>query len=243
MRLTFVSPTLKTDSKETILNTEMARLKAELEEKDKFFNVERTIRQAVENASLSREKEFEQLRLEFQREENLLEQAQKAHKATEEKLLEKEKELRELNASYESLKEVLINKGAAKVLTSPEEKGQLWISGKSPEKRQFARLDLTKDYHRTIILRMEKGKQSANKKAFVNNISLGGLCFETKKELKEKEALNLRLFFFGGQIPMIKIKARIIWRQIASVNHCGVSFISLEEKDKTLLSRYVSQDR
>jgi hypothetical protein len=67
-----------------------------------------------------------------------------------------------------------------------------------------------------------------------------GLCFEARKDFEEKETINLRLFFFGDKVPILKIKAEIIWKKTDSpVNHYGVSFVSLEDKNKTELSRYI----
>jgi len=40
-----------------------------------------------------------------------------------------------------------------------------------------------------------------------------GLCFETRKEFQEKEIINLRLFFFGDRVPILKIKAKVIWKK------------------------------
>ena len=219
---------------------EIEKLKIQVEEKNKLLEQEENVRKAIEDASLTREKDFEQLKLELEKEARLLEEEAKARKAKEEELLEKEVETEQVKNSYESLKEVLVNKGLAKKISSTEVEGGLWIPGKSPEKRLLPRLDLSRDYNRTIILRIESPDKSKSLKSFANNIGLGGLCFEARKYFEEKESINLRLFFFGDKVPILKIKAEIIWKRTDSpVNHYGVSFVSSEDKDKASLSRYI----
>ncbi len=219
---------------------EITKLKGGLEEKNKLLEHEELIRKTIENASLTQEKEFKQLKLELQKETKLLEQEEKLRKTIEEKFLQKEKEYQEVKNSLESFKEILLEKGYVKKLTSPEEKDAFWISGESSEKRDSSRLDLTRDYNRTIILRIESQDKSKSAKSFANNIGPEGLCFETRKEFQEKEKINLRLFFFGDRVPILKIKAKIIWKKTDSpVNRYGIYFISLEEKDKQELNHYI----
>ena len=219
---------------------EITKLKTGLEEKNKLLEHEELIRKTIENASLTQEKEFKQLKLELQKEAKLLEQEEGLRKTIEEKFLQKEKEYQEAKNSLESLKNLLVEKGYVKKLTSPEEKDAFWIPGESSEKRDFSRLDLTRDYNRTIILRIESQDKSKSAKSFANNIGPEGLCFETRKEFQEKEKINLRLFFFGDRVPILKIKAKIIWKKTDSpVNRYGIYFISLEEKDKQELNHYI----
>ena len=219
---------------------EMEKLKSQVAEKNKLLEQEELIRKTIENTSLTREKEFDQLKLELQKETKLLEEEVKARKIAEEGLSQKEKESEQVKNSLESLKEVLVNKGLAKKISSPEGGGELWIPGKSSEKRQLLRLDLSRDYNRTIILRIESPDKSKSIKSFANNIGLGGLCFETRRDFEEKETINLRLFFFGDKVPILKIMAEIVWKKTDSpVNHYGVSFVLLEDKNKTELSRYI----
>ncbi|MFA4889620.1 MAG: PilZ domain-containing protein [Candidatus Omnitrophota bacterium] len=219
---------------------EIAKLKMQLQEQNQLLEHEQIIRKTVESTSLQREKEFDQLKTESQKEQQLLEQEQKARKTAEDGLSQKEKESEQVKNSLESLKEVLVNKGLAKKISSPEGEGELWIPEKSSEKRQLLRLDLSRDYNRTIILRIESPDKSKSIKSFANNIGLGGLCFETRRDFEEKEAINLRLFFFGDNVPILKIKAEIIWKKAGSpVNHYGVSFVSLEDKNKANLSQYI----
>lgn len=219
---------------------EIEKLKSQVAEKNKLLEQEEIIRKAIEDASRTREKESEQLKLELQNEAKLLEQEEKARKTAEEGLSQKEKEVVEVKGSLESLKEVLVEKGLAKKLTTTEKEGELWISGKSDERRESPRLDLSKDYNRTIILRIESADKLKNIKSFGNNIGIEGLCFETRHDFGEKEAISLRLFFFGDKVPIIKIRAKILWKKtILPVNYYGVSFVSLKEEDKGNLSNYI----
>ncbi len=170
--------------------------------------------------------------------------------------MQKEKEVVEVKGSLESLKEVLVEKGITKKFTTAGKEGELWIAGKSPERRELPRLDLSKDYNRTIILRIdgstsltinpersrkiESADKSKSIKSFANNIGLEGLCFETRHEFNEKEKISVRLFFFGDKVPMMRMQAKVIWSKIDTpVNHYGISFTSQEEKDKTELSCYI----
>ena len=159
---------------------EIAKLKTQLQERNQLLEHEQIIRKTVESTSLQREKEFDQLKTESQKEQQLLEQEQKARKIAEEGLSQKEKEVVEVKGSLESLKEVLVEKGIAKKLTTTENEVELWISGRSTERREFPRLDLSKDYNRTIILRIESTDKSKSIKSFANNIGLEGLCFESR---------------------------------------------------------------
>ena len=69
---------------------------------------------------------------------------------------------------------------------------------------------------------------------------MGGLCFETQREFRKNSKLNLRLFFYGDQIPMMKIQARIVWKKkIEITNRYGASFDLIEEKDREALNQYV----
>ena len=219
---------------------EIKKLKSQVAEKNKLLEQEEIIRKTIENTSLTREKDFEHLKLELQKETKLLEEEGKTRMTLEGALSQKEKESEQVKNSLESLKEVLVNKGLAKKLSFPKGEEELWIPGKSSEKRQLPRLDLSKDYNRTIILRIESPDKSKSIKSFANNIGLGGLCFETRRDFEEKETINLRLFFFGDKVPIIKIKAEIIWKKtVLPVNYYGVSFVSIEEKDKANLSQYI----
>ncbi len=235
---------------------EIAKLKMQLNEQNQLLEHEQIICKTVESTSLQREKEFDQLKTESQKKQQLLEQEQKARKIAEEGLSQKEKEVVEVKGSLESLKEVLVEKGIAKKFTTAGKEGELWIVGKSPDRREFPRLDLSKDYNRTIILRIdgsttltinpersrriESADKSKSIKSFANNIGLEGLCFETRHEFNEKERISVRLFFFGDKVPMMRLRAKVIWSKIDTpVNRYGISFTSQEEKDKTNLSRYI----
>ncbi|MBI4743341.1 MAG: PilZ domain-containing protein [Actinobacteria bacterium] len=219
---------------------EIAKFKSELQEKNKLLEREEIVRKTIENTSLVKGEELEQLKLELQKEAKLLEQEEKVRKIIEEKLFQKEKECERLKNLFKSFKETLVKNGVAKELSSPEGERRLWIPGKSQEKRQFSRLDLRRDYNRTVILRIESQNKSGNIKSFAGNIGMGGLYFDTKKEFKENEMINLRLFFFGDKVPIMKVKAEVIWkRAIPPVNYYGVSFAAIEEKHKAELSRYI----
>ncbi len=235
---------------------EIARLKTQLQERNQLLEHEEIIRKIIENTSLEREKEFGHLKTELQEEKQVLEQEQEARKIAEEGLLQKEKEIVEVKGSLESLKEVLVENGLARKLSTPGREDELWILGKSPERRQIPRLNLSKDYNQTVLLRVESDGQSnpstapgialkqslkpKSIKSFANNIGLEGLCFETRHEFKEKERIKLRLFFFGDRVPMMRIQAKVIRVKTGSpVNRHGISFTGLEEKDKTELSRYI----
>ena len=219
---------------------EISKLKTQLREQNQLLEHEQVIRKTVESTSLQREREFNQLKAESQKEQQHLEQEQIARKIAGERLLQKEKEVVEAKGSLESLKEVLVEKGLAKKFTAPGREGELWIAGKSTERRGLPRVDLSKDYNRTIILRIESADKPKSIKSFANNIGLEGLCFETRHEFDEKEKISIRLFFFGDKVPMMRLQAKVIWSKIdMPVNSYGISFISQEEKDKTDLSRYI----
>ena len=127
-------------------------------------------------------------------------------------------------------------------MTLPEEKGELWIFGKSQERRNFPRLALTKDFHNTVIVKVELAGSLKQTKSFAENISVGGLCFETKSELDEKNPLNLRLFFYGGKVPSFRAQGWIAWKEAqASKNYYGITFEGLSENVKSKLQHYIGE--
>ena len=189
---------------------------------------------------LDADDKIKKLKLELQEINKRLEQEEMVRRTMEQIALQREKEHQQLKDSFESLKGELIEKGMLKRELSAEEKERPWILGKSQERRQYHRLPLSQDYNRTIILRIECQNRPEGIKSFANNVSFDGLCFETKEELNEKEPINLRLFFYGAQVAMMKIQAKIIWkRQIVPINYYGVYFDLLEEKDKSELNRFI----
>ena len=152
----------------------------------------------------------------------------------------KDKELAELKDSCESLKSALISRGVAKELTLPEEKGNLWIDGKSTERRAPVRLPLTKDFDNTVILKVGLQDALRSMKCFAENISAGGLCFSSSKEFDKKTPLNLRVLFYGGKVPNFKTHAWIVWtKAVGPTNHYGVIFEGLSEKIRNELARHI----
>ncbi|MBU2540731.1 MAG: PilZ domain-containing protein [Candidatus Omnitrophica bacterium] len=188
----------------------------------------------------SKDKEHNKLESELQEKNKRLEQEEIIRKAMAKAALEKEKEIQQLKNSFGSVKDELIKKKLVKREMSPEEKERPWVRGKSQERRASAHLSLTKDFNKTIILRIESQNLPQSIKSFAKDISSGGLCFETTKEFEEKGPINFRLFFYGDQIPMIKIQAHIRWKKKEdSINYYGVNFDLIEEKDKLELEHYI----
>jgi len=225
------------------LRQEITKLKSELQEKNKLLEQEEIIRKSVEATSLAREKEFGQLKLELQEKSRLFEQEAAIRSEKEKVLSEKEKEYEHLKETSESLKGVLVKRGIARELTLPEEKGELWILGKSPEKRNSPRLALSKDFHNTVILKIELPGSLKQIKSFAENISSEGLCFETKNELDERNPFNLRLFFYGGKVPNFKTQGWIVWKKPQdSKNYYGITFEGLSEKVKSELQHYIESN-
>ncbi len=209
------------------------KLRQELQENKDRLGQEEAIRKTVEQTSLKKENEYQKIKSELQRKEF-------SAKTLQEESLRKAKEHEELEHSFESLKNVLEKKGLVKELSSPEEEGKLWISGESTDKRQSSRLGLTQDYNRTIIIRIESQNNPEKIKSLAKNISTDGLCFASKREFKEGELINLRLFFYGDQVPIIKAQALIVWKkEVGETNYYGVLFDLLDEKDKLELNHYI----
>ena len=222
------------------LNERARELKLQLEEKDKTLEQVEIIRKTIEKTAIAKEKEYEQLKLELQEKSRLFEQEVAIRSEKEKALSEKEKEYEHLKETSESLKDVLVKRGIARELTLPESKGELWILGKSPERRNLPRLALTKDFHNTVILKLELPGSLKQIKSFAENISSDGLCFETKGELDEKNSLNLRLFFYGSKVPNFRTQGWIVWKRTQdSKNYYGITFEGLSEKVKSELQNYI----
>ena len=80
-------------------------------------------------------------------------------------------------------------------------------------------------------------------KSFAENISSGGLCFETAKELDDREAIGLRLFFYGGKVPNFRTQGWIAWEKTQdSKNYYGLTFDGLSEKVKSELEHYIESN-
>lgn len=183
-------------------------------------------------------KKLEKLKAELQEKDKRLEQEEILRKAIERASLQKEKEYGQLRNSFESLRDPLMK--MEKELSPARKKGASCAPEKPQERRSFPRLSLTRDFNKTVIIRIESPNMPKVVKSFANNISSGGLCFETKEGFKVKNPINLRLFFYGGRAPMIKIRAKTTWKKIVGeINHYGVSFSSLDEKDKSELNSYI----
>ncbi|MDP3786048.1 MAG: PilZ domain-containing protein, partial [Candidatus Omnitrophota bacterium] len=222
------------------LTERIRKIKLELEGKDKLLEQVEIIRKTIEKTAIAKEGEYEQLKLELQEKNTLFTQEEAMRKEKEKTLLELEKQYEQLSKTSESLKDVLIKRGIAKELTLPEEKGELWILGKSQDRRNSPRLSLTKDFHNTVILKIESQSTSGLIKSFAENINSGGLCFKTSKELDDRHPINLRLFFYGGKVPNFKTQGWVAWKRTAeSMNYYGVSFDWQEDKDKLELNRYI----
>ena len=215
-------------------------LKLQLQEKDKHIEQEETVRKIVEKTALEKEKEYEQLQLQLQEENKLFQQEKIMRKEKEKALQELGKEYGQLKETGETLKSVLVKRGIAKELTSPEGKEELWILGKSPERRNLPRLTLTKDFHNTVILKVELPGISKPIKSFAENIGTSGLCFQSSQEFNGNQCINLRLFFYGGKVPNFKTQGWIVWKKIQDAkNYYGITFEGLSEKVKSELQHYI----
>ena len=225
------------------LTERIRELKLQLEKKDKLLEQVEIIYKAIQKTTIEKEKEYGQLKLELEQKSRLFEQEATIRSEKEKVLQELEREHAQLKETSESLKDVLVKRGIARELTLPEEKGELWILGKSPERRNSPRLALTKDFHNTVILKIELPNTLKQIKSFAENISSEGLCFETGSELDEKNPLNLRLFFYGGKVPNFKTQSWIVWkRTYDSKNYYGIIFEGLSEKVKSELERYIESN-
>lgn len=225
------------------LTERIRELKLQLEKKDKLLEQVEIIYKAIQKTAIEKEKECAQLKLELQEKNKLLEQEESIRKEKEQALQGLEKEYVQLKETSESLKDVLVKRGLARQLTLPEEKGELWILGKSPERRNSPRLALTKDFHNTVILKIELPDSLKQIKSFAENISSEGLCFETKNELDEKNPLNLRLFFYGGKVPNFRTQGWIVWKRTCdSKSYYGITFEGLSEKVKSELQHYIGSN-
>jgi hypothetical protein len=125
-----------------------------------------------------------------------------------------------------------------------EEDKQIKPSLKPEEKRALARVSLTKDFSNTVILRVKSENAARSIKCFAKDISLGGLCFETRENLDKDIPISLRLFFYGDRVPIIKARGNIVWKKaIGAINYYGVTLDMLEDKDMAELNSYVAARR
>lgn len=223
------------------LKNAVESLKLELQEKNERLVQEENTRKAIEEEWMRKDEEYEQLKKSFeflqserQEQNRRFEQEEVARKTMEEALLQKEKEYQELKNSFESLKEEFIKKEPAEKVSGERNEEQC-APGESQGRRAFPRSALTKDFTKTIVLRIGSPNMHGRIKCFAENISSGGLSFETTEEFEENDPINLRLFFYGEQAPMVKVKAHIVWKKrVGEMNYYGVSFDSITEEDKNI---------
>ncbi|GEM_PF-1756289 len=227
------------------------KLTSELDKQGILLRQEEMIRKAIEETSLVKEKEFEQLKSSFavlklqsHQKDEILRQKEDLFKETNQALLQKQKDYEQLKDSFDDLQELLVKKEDEEKASSMKGKEEPQIAGKSSERRAGHRLFLTKDFHKTIILRIKSSGQSQSIKSFADNISGGGLSFEAKSEFKESDRMNLKLFFYGDRVPIIKIQGRILWKRTEGSNYrYGVCFESVKDADKSELNRYLGSKK
>lgn len=231
---------------EAVFYSKLAEIKSRLREKEERLNQEEIIRKAIEQAQVQKEKDYNQLknsfeflRVELQQKNGVLIQKEAVIGEKEQNSLQKEQECKELKKIIGALKDLLVRRRIMGKSLSLEEDSP-WIPGESTERRELGRLDLSRDYNRSVLLRINSRDKSKTAKCFTGNISLDGLYFESEIEFQEKEILNLRLFFFGDKVPMMRIKAEVVWvKKAAPDNHYGVSLLFQEDKNKAELKEYI----
>ena len=213
------------------------KLELELQEKNKLLEQEEIIRKAIERASLKREKEYHEIEQQLQIKNKLLEREESIRKTIEEELFQKIKEYEQLKNSYDFLHEILVSKGLMKEAPYLRDEKETF---QSQERRTSNRSLLAKDFNRTVIVRVE-APQLQRFRGFAKDISSGGLCLETPKRLKKDDLINVRLFFYGMKVPIVKMQAHIIWeKKVGSINYYGISFD--REKDIFELNRYIESE-
>ncbi|MFH1504066.1 MAG: PilZ domain-containing protein [Candidatus Omnitrophota bacterium] len=230
----------------TQFDNELAKVKSQLREKEERLNQEEIIRRAIEQAQVQKEKDynrlnssFESLQLELEQKNEVLTRKEAVIEEKEQSNLQKEQECAELRKIIEALKDALVKRKIMGRSLSSQESDKPWIPGESAERRELGRLDLSRDYSRSVLLRIDSQDKSKTAKCFAGNISLGGLYFESETEFQEEEILRLRLFFFGDKVPMMRVKAEVVWIKKAAVNYYGLSLLFQEEKNQTELREYI----
>jgi len=231
------------------LNTEN-KLKFELAKEKKRVEIEENLRKTIEQGSQQKQKECEQLKgsleslkSKLQEKDKLVSEQENVYKSVmDEELAKKDKVYEELKETFRSLKEGLAKKESEDEGLSLEEERISWEVNElvGGGKRKSSRLPLTRDYNKTIILRVKSPNLPQNIKAFAKNVNSRGLSFETKEEFEENDPINLRLFFYGSQVSSMKIQTHIVWkRKTELINEYGVSFDSLEDEDKSKINQFV----
>ncbi|NQS90134.1 PilZ domain-containing protein [Patescibacteria group bacterium] len=235
-------------------------LKSDLQKKNECLVEKENMCKTVEKALFQKERECKQLEDDFEssksesqgKNKHLVEK-ENMRLAIRERLLQKEKECKQLEDDLESLKSEIQRKNELLALKEEIAKKEFEEEKLPPEKektpgefedlggkRKSPRLSLTRDFSKTVILRVKSKDVAQSIRCFAKNISSGGLCFETKKEFKKKDLINLKLFIYGGYTPLMQIQARITWKKATKQMNCyGISFDVLEDEDKSELNHYI----
>jgi hypothetical protein len=253
------------------VNRKFKQFSLELRKKEKCLVHEVDIRRAVEEVLLQKDKEAENLadvvsslKLEVQEKNKSLSEGKKISNLMGEELSKDEVDLDLLVNHFSDLKEKLkrkrFNSSIGNVTSFSGKKidkkegdadacGQKDSSKQSSykEKRKIVerripvRMPLTKDFNNTIILNVNAENAPQSIKCFAKDISAGGLCFETKEKFLKNTPVNLRLFFYGKRVPIIKAKGYIVWKKtVSGMNYYGVAFNKVEDKDRVELNSYIA---
>ncbi len=111
----------------------------------------------------------------------------------------------------------------------------------SQERRKFVRLNVLTDVIYTKLSPLEKEKLSLTK-----NISEGGICLIAYEELKESDALDLKIYLPEDKTP-IRAIGRVAWVKefiIGDISKgrrfdVGIEFIKIVNEDINKIDKYI----
>lgn len=86
-----------------------------------------------------------------------------------------------------------------------------------------------------------EGQASSDKKAFIKDICIYGICIYVPETIKNKTILCLDIYLFGNENP-IKTKGKVVWQKPGNYlgyYNVGVEFVDMSEEYQKILSEHI----
>jgi hypothetical protein len=109
------------------------------------------------------------------------------------------------------------------------------FSKKPKNNRNFARAE----FYQPSYFIVENDEKSAANECWFNNISMGGLAFESERENLENSVVNI-LYKIGPQLRKDRLQVRFS-RKLMSRWRYGCQFVNPDEQRNTIIAGYVEQ--
>ncbi len=112
------------------------------------------------------------------------------------------------------------------------------------QRRDFYRLKLMRDMEARLVLNAKEEKYSEVFKGNLHDISAGGLLFSSRKELQEKDLLELYLDLNGNKLTVFgTIVRRTLTDNYRAPYSYGVKYYGLRELERNAITKYIFEEQ